>query len=148
MAVSLNRVILIGNLGKDPEVRITQDGTKVAVLSVATSEQWKDRVTEERKERVEWHRVVVFNARLAEIAERYLKKGQRVYVEGQIQGRRWTDEHNQEHNVKEIVIRFKGDIMVLDSRGNGERPGMDMSSAGSGGGNMGVPTDIDDEIPF
>ena len=95
MAVSLNKVVLIGNLGKDPEVRITQDGTKVAVLSVATSEQWKDRATEERKERVEWHRVVVFNARLAEIAERYLKKGQRIYVEGQIQGRRWTDEHNQ-----------------------------------------------------
>jgi single-strand DNA-binding protein len=147
MAVSLNKVVLIGNLGKDPEVRITQDGTKVAVLSVATSEQWKDRATEERKERVEWHRVVVFNARLAEIAERYLKKGQRVYVEGQIQGRRWTDEHNQEHNVKEIVIRFKGDIMVLDSRSNGDqRPGMDLSSSGSGG--MGAPADIDDEIPF
>ena len=113
MAGSLNKVILIGNLGKDPEIRSAQDGSKIATLSVATSEQWRDRASDERKERVEWHRVVVFNPRLTDIIERFFKKGQKVYVEGQLQTRKWTDTQNQEHRVQEIIIRFKGDIRIL-----------------------------------
>ena len=100
MSGSINKVILIGNLGRDPEVRLTQDGNKVVTLSVATSEQWKDRETDTRKERVEWHRIVVYNARLCEFAERFMKKGQRVYVEGQLQSRKWTDQQNQEQRVQ------------------------------------------------
>ena len=142
MASSLNKVILIGNLGKDPEVRISQDGMKVVMFSVATSEQWRDRTTEERKERVEWHRVVVFNVRLGEIVERFFKKGQRVYVEGQLQTRKWTDSQNQEHRTQEIVIRYKGDLMVLDNRGElGEMK----SSVGT---TEEAAPEIEDEIPF
>lgn len=143
MAGSLNKVTLIGNLGKDPEVRITQDGAKVATLSVATSEQWKDRATEERKERVEWHRVVVFNARLSEIIERFFKKGQRVYVEGQLQTRKWTDTQNQEHRVQEIVIRYKGEVMILDNKGDS----LDYRH-GDSAAEASTSSEIDDEIPF
>ncbi len=143
MAGSLNKVTLIGHLGKDPEVRITQDGAKVATLSVATSEQWKDRATEERKERVEWHRVVVFNARLSDIIERFFKKGQKVYVEGQLQTRKWTDSQNQEHRVQEIVIRYKGEVMILDNKGES----VDYRQAEMGS-EASAPLEIDDEIPF
>lgn len=145
MSASINKVILVGNLGRDPEVRITQETHKVVTLSIATSEQWKDRTTEERKERVEWHRVVVFNARLCDFAERFIKKGQRIYIEGQLQSRKWTDQQNQEHRVQEIVIRYKGDIVILDSRQEGNTmrdngPSMDLSAISA--------SDIDDEIPF
>ena len=153
MAGSLNKVILIGNLGKDPEIRSAQDGSKIATLSVATSEQWRDRASDERKERVEWHRVVVFNPRLTDIIERFFKKGQKVYVEGQLQTRKWTDTQNQEHRVQEIIIRFKGDMVLLDNKGDG--PGEYRSntdaSPGYGAGlpdmNHSAESD-DDEIPF
>ena len=153
MAGSLNKVILIGNLGKDPEIRQAQDGTKIATISVATSEQWRDRASDERKERVEWHRVVVFNTRLADIVERFFKKGQKVYVEGQLQTRKWTDAQNQEHRVQEIIIRFKGDIVMLDNKGEvgpDYRPssGDHTSSASGGFSEMPNSMDIDDEIPF
>lgn len=153
MAGSLNKVILIGNLGKDPEIRSAQDGTKIATLSVATSEQWRDRASDERKERVEWHRVVVFNARLTDIIERFFKKGQKVYVEGQLQTRKWTDPQNLEHRVQEVIIRFKGDIVMLDNKGEGGaeyRNSSDMSLPPAAGGFSDMPRsmEIDDEIPF
>lgn len=153
MAGSLNKVILIGNLGKDPEIRSAQDGSKIATLSVATSEQWRDRSSDERKERVEWHRVVVFNTRLTDIIERFFKKGQKVYIEGQLQTRKWTDTQSQEHRVQEIVIRFKGDVVLLDSKGEGGGEYKANNDSGSGysgslpDGNHSVESD-DDEIPF
>jgi single-strand DNA-binding protein len=143
MAGSLNKVTLIGNLGKDPEIRITQDGTKVVTLSVATSESWRDRTTEERRERTEWHRVVVFNARLADIAERFLKKGQKIYIEGPLQSRKYVDQKTQEERtVQEIVIRFKGEILMLD-RGN--EPGEYKTSGNEAMTSMNA---IEDEIPY
>ncbi len=153
MAGSLNKVILIGNLGKDPEIRSAQDGSKIATLSVATSEQWRDRSSDERKERVEWHRVVVFNTRLTDIIERFFKKGQKVYIEGQLQTRKWTDTQNQEHRVQEVIIRFKGDVVLLDNKGEGGsdyKPQND-SGAGYSSGMSDVPHAVesdDDEIPF
>src|SRR5215469_12580464 len=129
MAGSVNKVILVGNLGKDPEIRTLQSGTKVANLSVATSETWNDRQSGERKERTEWHRVVIFNDRVADVAERYLKKGAKVYVEGSLQTRKWTDQGGQERYTTEVVIgRFKGELTMLDTRGGGD------SSAGESGG--------------
>ena len=116
MAGSINKVILVGNLGRDPEMRSTQDGTRIANFTVATSESWRDRVSGERKERTEWHRVVIFNERLAEIAEKYLKKGAKVYIEGALQTRKWTDNAGQERNTTEIVLaRFRGELTMLDS---------------------------------
>ena len=103
MAGSVNKVILVGNLGRDPELRSTQDGMRIANLAVATSESWRDRVSGERKERTEWHRVVIFNERLAEIAEKYLKKGSKVYLEGALQTRKWTDNSGQDRYTTEIV---------------------------------------------
>jgi single-strand DNA-binding protein len=154
MAGSLNKVILIGNLGKDPESRQAQDGSKIVNLSVATSEQWKDKASDERRERVEWHRVVIFNPRLADIVERFFKKGHKVYVEGQIQTRKWMDNQNQEQRVQEVIIRFKGDIVLLDGRGEqsssdyrSNTSSMDTMSAGGAGG-FDSSTIIDDEIPF
>ena len=118
MAGSVNKVILIGNLGRDPELRSTQDGTRIANLAVATSESWRDRVSGERKERTEWHRVVIFNERLAEIAEKYLKKGAKVYIEGALQTRKWTDQGGQERYSTEIVLqRFRGELTMLDGAG-------------------------------
>src|SRR5258705_2113272 len=124
MAGSVNKVILVGNLGRDPELRSTQDGTRIANLAVATSESWRDRVSGERKERTEWHRVVIFNERLAEIAEKYLKKGAKVYLEGALQTRKWTDNSGQERYTTEIVLqRFRGELTMLDSaRGAGGPP--------------------------
>jgi single-strand DNA-binding protein len=152
MAGSLNKVILIGNLGKDPEIRQAQDGTKIATLSVATSEQWRDRASDERKERVEWHRVVIFNTRLTDIIERFFKKGNKVYVEGQLQSRKWTDAQNQEHRVQEIIIRFKGDIVMLDSKGEGGGEYRTQTDASPNSSSVfsDVPhsIEIDDEIPF
>src|SRR6516164_8577343 len=118
MAGSVNKVILVGNLGRDPEIRSMQDGNRVANLAVATSESWRDRVSGERKERTEWHRVVIFNERLAEIAEKYLKKGSKVYLEGALQTRRWSDQCGQERYTTEIVLsRFRGELTMLHGAG-------------------------------
>src|SRR6185312_4868028 len=120
MAGSVNKVILVGNLGKDPEVRNTQDGTKIVNLTLATSETWNDRASGERKERTEWHRVVIFNDRTADVAERFLKKGAKIYVEGSLQTRKWTDQSGQERYTTEVVIgRFNGVLTMLDTRGGG-----------------------------
>lgn len=120
MAGSVNKVILVGNLGRDPEMRSLQDGSPVVNLSVATSEQWKDRESGERRERTEWHRVVIFNPNLARVAENYLRKGSKVFIEGQLQTRKWTDQSGQDRYTTEVVLqRFRGDLQMLDSRGEG-----------------------------
>lgn len=117
MAGSVNKVILIGNLGKDPEVRNAQDGSKIVSFSVATSETWKDKQSGERKDRTEWHRVVLFNDRLGEVAEKYLRKGSKVYIEGSLQTRKWTDNNNVERYSTEVVLsRFRGELTLLDSK--------------------------------
>jgi single-strand DNA-binding protein len=169
MAGSVNKVILVGNLGRDPEVRNLQEGSKVVQLSVATSESWKDRMSGERKERTEWHRVVIFNDRLGEIAERYLRKGSKVYLEGAIQTRKWTGQDGQERYTTEVVLgRFRGELTLLDGRGEGAgggygggygggEPSYEPAGGGVGGGRSGgggrtdpsgPPPDFDDEIPF
>jgi single-strand DNA-binding protein len=167
MAGSVNKVILVGNLGRDPEVRNTQDGQKIVQLSVATSETWNDRASGERKERTEWHRVVIFNERLADVAERFLRKGSKIYVEGALQTRKWTDQSGQEKYTTEVVLgRFRGELTMLDGRG-GEGGGMSESGsaprasaaprqdrARNGGGSAPSwdagpgSSDLDDEIPF
>ncbi len=153
MAGSVNKVILVGNLGRDPEVRSLSDGSPVVNLSVATSENWKDKQTGERREKTEWHRVVIFNENLAKVAQNYLHKGSKVYVEGQLQTRKWTDQSGQEKYTTEVVLqRFRGELTMLDSRGDGGG-GFGDSSSGSGngdgnGGNFGGSDDLDDEIPF
>jgi single-strand DNA-binding protein len=152
MAGSVNKVILVGNLGKDPEIKMTQEGTKIVNFSLATSEQWKDRNTQERKERTEWHRVVVFNEKLAEIAEKYLRKGSKIYVEGQLQTRKWTDQTGQERYTTEIIVpRFRGEITMLDSvrsqGAGGENDSYDLPSHSAREAFPSVGT-IDDEIPF
>ena len=131
MAGSVNKVILIGNLGKDPEVRTAQNGTKIVNFTLATSESWNDRASGEKRERTEWHRVVVFNERIADVAERFLKKGRKVYVEGSLQTRKWTDQSGQEKYTTEVVIdRFRGDLTLIDSN----RGGSSSDDAGGGGG--------------
>jgi len=149
MAGSVNKVILIGNLGKDPEVRTTQAGSKIVGFTLATSETWSDRASGERKERTEWHRVVIFNEAIADIAERFLTKGVKVYVEGQLKTRKWTDQGGQEHYTTEVVLpRFKGEMTMLSRANTGERSEADGTSDGGylprGGGGGG----LDDEIPF
>ncbi|MEE8562600.1 MAG: single-stranded DNA-binding protein [Alphaproteobacteria bacterium] len=152
MAGSVNKVILVGNLGRDPEVRSTQDGAKIVQLSLATSESWKDKATGERRERTEWHRVVIFNERLADVAEQYLRKGSKLYVEGQLQTRKWQDKEGLDRYTTEIVLgRFRGELTMLDSRsseggGAGGGPSEEPAAAGAGGG--GGASDLDDEIPF
>ncbi len=122
MAGSVNKVILVGNLGRDPEIRSTQDGMRIANLAVATSENWRDKMSGERKERTEWHRVVIFNERLAEVAEKYLKKGSKVYIEGALQTRKWTDNSGQERYTTEVVLqRFRGELTMLDGAGRPRR---------------------------
>lgn len=159
MAGSVNKVILVGNLGRDPEIRTTQDGTKVGNLSLATSENWRDRNTGERRERTEWHRVVIFNDRLVDVVEKYLRKGSKVYVEGQLQTRKWTDQSGQERYTTEVVLqRFRGELTMLDSRGEGggtyaaEGGGTSGAGAGGGGrdygGSSGGADELEDEIPF
>src|SRR5215813_6496678 len=134
MAGSVNKVILVGNLGKGPEIRRTQDGGPSANLSVATSETWRDKATGERKEKTEWHRVVIFNEGLAKVAEQYLKKGAKVYIEGALQTRKWTDQSGAEKYTTEIVLqRYRGELTMLDGRGGGAG-GDDMADAGAGGG--------------
>ena len=149
MAGSINKVILIGNLGRDPEVRSTQDGAKIVQLSLATSESWKDRATGERRERTEWHRVVIFNERLADIAEQYLHKGSKVYLEGQLQTRKWQDKEGQDRYTSEIVLgRFRGELTMLDSRASEGGGASQMPAEGGAEGGGGGASDLDDEIPF
>lgn len=145
MASSLNKITLIGNLGRDPEIRTTNDGAKIATFSVATSETWRDKLTRERQERTEWHNVVVFNPKLAEIVENYYRKGHRVYVEGQLQSRKFTDDQGTERKIWEIIIRYKGESMIIDSKG-ALASSPETSSAPLDG--IQKNSDIDDEIPF
>jgi single-strand DNA-binding protein len=176
MAGSVNKVIIIGNLGRDPEVRSFQNGGKVVNLNVATSETWRDKASGERKERTEWHRVSILNENLAKIAEQYLKKGSKVYIEGQLETRKWQDQSGAEKYTTEVVLRpYRGELTLLDGREGGggggggydDRGGYDdygsgQSSGGGGGGARGGPSgggsgsggggggraDMDDEIPF
>ena len=159
MAGSVNKVILVGNLGRDPEVRHTQSGDPIVHLNLATSESWRDKNSGERRERTEWHRVVIFNEHLGKIAEQYLRKGAKVYVEGQLQTRKWTDQQGVEKYTTEVVLnRFRGDLTMLDGRGGGGGEGNfggGRSSGGGGGGgdfggggSSGGGEDFDDEIPF
>jgi single-strand DNA-binding protein len=163
MAGSVNKVILIGNLGKDPEIRRTQDGRPIANLSVATSESWRDKATGERKEKTEWHRVVIFNEGLCKIAEQYLKKGSKVYLEGSIQTRKWQDQSGQDRYSTEVVLQgFNSQLTMLDKAGGGggdfgsdESAGGDFGSSGPSGPRKpamasagGKGGDLDDEIPF
>jgi single-strand DNA-binding protein len=163
MAGSVNKVILVGNLGKDPEIRRTQDGRPIANLSLATSESWRDKATGERKEKTEWHRVVIFNEGLCKIAEQYLKKGAKVYIEGALQTRKWTDQAGVEKYSTEVVLQgFNSNLTMLDGRSGGSSAnfGSDDSSGdfGSGGPSGGAPrravaagarsSDMDDDIPF
>ncbi|MBB3173337.1 single-strand DNA-binding protein [Endobacter medicaginis] len=141
MAGSVNKVILVGNLGKDPEIRNAQSGSKIATFTLATSDTWNDRASGERKERTEWHRVVVFNERISDVVERFLRKGRKVYVEGSLQTRKWTDQSGQDRYTTEVVIdRFNGQLVLIDSqRGGGDDSGDSDSNGGygarSGGGN-------------
>ncbi|MDA0367195.1 MAG: single-stranded DNA-binding protein [Proteobacteria bacterium] len=156
MAGSVNKVVLVGNLGRDPEVRSTQQGGEICNLSIATSETWRDKGTGERRERTEWHRVVIFNENLVKVAKEYLQKGRKVYVEGQLQTRKWQDQSGQDKYSTEIVLgRFRGDLQILDSRQGGGGGGGQME--GNGGGYDSIPdepgramppADLDDEIPF
>ena len=161
MAGSVNKVILVGNLGKDPEIRRTQDGRPIANLSVATSETWRDKGTGERKEKTEWHRVVIFNEGLCKIAEQYLKKGAKVYIEGQLQTRKWTDQSGADKYSTEVVLQgFNSALTMLDGRSSGgSNLGPDDSSGDFGsGGPSAAPrravaagarnSDMDDDIPF
>jgi len=161
MAGSVNKVILLGNLGRDPEVRSTQDGTKIVNLNIATSERWKDRNSGEQRERTEWHRVVIFNENLARIAEQYLRKGSTVYLEGQLQTRKWTDQQGVEKYTTEVVLqRYRGELTLLGSRNEGAAAlssdsGAMPSEIGAAGVTSGsaIPPmagsdDLDDDIPF
>ena len=164
MAGSVNKVILVGNLGADPEIRTLNSGDRVANLRVATSETWRDRNSGERKERTEWHRVVIFNDNLVKVAENYLRKGSKVYIEGALQTRKWNDQSGQEKFSTEVVLqKFRGELTMLDGRGEGGAGGGggDEYGGGYGGGfSSGGPrqqssgpredfsADLDDEIPF
>ena len=167
MAGSVNKVILVGHLGRDPEIRSTQGGNRVANFSVATSERWRDRQSGEQRERTEWHRIVIWNENLVDVAEKYLRKGRQVYLEGELQTRKWTDQSGQERYTTEVVLqRFRGQMTMLGGRGEdgggggfageggsdydrggGQAPGGGDSrpqpAAGGGGG-----ADFDDDIPF
>ena len=164
MAGSVNKVILICNLGADPEIRHTQDGRPIANLRVATSESWRDKATGERKEKTEWHRLVIFNENLCRIAEQYPKKGSKVFIEGQLQTRKWQDQSGQDRYSTEVVLQgFGGELTLLDRAGGGSSSGGDLASddaggevgsaaaapkAASAGGVRRWSADMDDEIPF
>jgi single-strand DNA-binding protein len=148
MAGSVNKVILVGNLGKDPEVRRMTSGDPVVNLSVATSETWRDKSSGERKEKTEWHRVVIFNKNLAEVAEKYLRKGSKVYLEGSLQTRKWTDKDGQEKYSTEIVLQnFRGELVMLDTKG-GEGGGSRERLGASEAPASFQREEMDDEIPF
>tara|TARA_B100001123_G_scaffold450359_2_gene620641 strand:+ start:698 stop:1144 length:447 start_codon:yes stop_codon:yes gene_type:complete len=147
MAGSVNKVILVGNLGRDPEVRHMQSGDPIVQLSVATSESWKDRDTSERRERTEWHRVVIFNQNLGRIAEQYLRKGSKVYLEGQLQTRKWQDQSGEDRYSTEVVLqRYRGELTMLDARTSGDGEQTTTATNSSSDGDLRV--DLDDEIPF
>jgi single-strand DNA-binding protein len=167
MAGSVNKVILVGNLGRDPEIRSTSSGQRVANFSLATSETWRDKASGERKERTEWHRVVIFNDRLVDVVEKYVKKGSKLYIEGALQTRKWTDNSGQERYSTEVVLQnFRGELTMLDTRSGGsggggfsggDDQGYDEAPAASSGGGAArserrTPPagggDLDDEIPF
>lgn len=174
MAGSVNKVILVGNLGRDPESRTLQSGSKVVNFSIATSETWTDRASGERKEKTQWHRIVIFNDRLAEVAERYLKKGAKVYIEGALESRKYTDQSGAERETTEVVLKqYRGELVMLDGRGGGGEGGMgeggggggyaprERSAPAGGGGGGAKPAargpswdapkrsnDLDDDIPF
>lgn len=171
MAGSVNKVIIVGNLGRDPEVRSFPNGGKVVNLNIATSETWRDKASGERKERTEWHRVAIFSEPLGKIAEQYLKKGSKVYIEGQLETRKWQDQSGQDRYSTEVVLRpFRSELTLLDGRGEGgggggggggygddRGGGYDNYEGGSGGGGArggsapasgGGRSDMDDEIPF
>ena len=165
MAGSVNKVILVGNLGADPEIRRLNSGDPVVNLRIATSESWRDKNSGERREKTEWHNVVIFNDSLAKVAEQYLKKGMKVYVEGQLQTRKWQDQNGNERYTTEVVLqKFRGELQMLDSRGQGEGGQVsqggggrsdfgqsgagDYSQGGRSGGGGGGSRDLDDEIPF
>ncbi len=168
MAGSVNKVILVGNLGRDPEVRYAQNGNKIVNMSVATSDTWRDKQSGERRERTEWHRVVIFNDRLGEVAEKYLRKGSKVYLEGALQTRKWQGQDGNDRYTTEVVLdRFRGELTMLDGRGEGGGGGYGNggygggSGGGQGGGGQGGDPDwsgpsrggapggdLDDEIPF
>ena len=151
MAGSVNKVILVGNLGRDPEVRTFQNGGKVCNLRIATSENWKDRNTGERRERTEWHSVAIFSEPLARIAEQYLRKGSKVYLEGQLETRKWQDQSGQDRYTTEVVLRpYRGELTLLDSRGEGSGSGGyqdDRGGYSGSGGPAPASSDLDDEIP-
>ena len=167
--MSVNKVILVGNLGRDPEVRKTSNGSKVVQLSIATSERWRDRATGEQREKTEWHRVVIFNERLADVAERYLQRGRQVYIEGQLQTRKWQDQEGNDKYTTEVVLgQYRGELQMIGSRGDGGGGGSgfgDGNGGGGGGGgsfgggssggtssfsdgSSGGGGDFDDDIPF
>ncbi|HDZ72626.1 MAG TPA: single-stranded DNA-binding protein [Aurantimonas coralicida] len=168
MAGSVNKVILVGNLGADPEIRRLNSGDAVVNLRIATSESWRDKSSGERREKTEWHNVVIFNENLVKVAEQYLKKGAKVYIEGQLQTRNWEDQSGQKRYTTEVVLqRFRGELQMLDSRGEGgggggggsyDQSGGSRSGSGGGGksggggydqgGGGGSSRDLDDEIPF
>ena len=177
MAGSVNKVILVGNLGRDPEVRRLGSGEPVVNLRIATSETWRDKQSGERKERTEWHSVVIFNENLAKVAEQYLKKGSKIYIEGQLQTRKWQDQSGVEKYTTEIVLqRFRGELTILDSRqggsdeygegggggsfgrssamgsggggGGSRQPAMSGGSGSAGGGGRSSSSHLDDDIPF
>lgn len=165
MAGSVNKVILIGNLGRDPEVRTFQNGGKVCNLRIATSETWKDKQSGDRKERTEWHQVAIFSEPLARVAEQYLKKGSKVYIEGQLETRKWQDQSGQDRYSTEVVLRpYSSTLTMLDGRdsgggggggnyggGGGDQMGYDDRGGDYGGGGQSSPApsrDLDDEIPF
>jgi single-strand DNA-binding protein len=168
MAGSVNKVILVGNVGKDPEVRTMQSGGKVVTFSLATSETWNDRASGERKDRTQWHRIVIYNEKLGEVTEKYVRKGAKLYIEGALESRKFTDKDNNEREMTEVVLRnFRGDLTMLDSarssEGGGEGGGYQRERApaaraaaaprSGGGGNPSWDApksggDLDDEIPF
>lgn len=155
MAGSVNKVIIVGNLGRDPEVRTFQNGGKVCNLRIATSESWKDRNSGERKERTEWHSVAIHSEPLANIAEQYLSKGSKVYIEGQLETRKWQDQSGQDRYSTEVVLRpYRGTLTLLDSRRDGDGGGSSGGYGGSSGGGSGYGSGgrpggvVDDEIPF
>jgi single-strand DNA-binding protein len=168
MAGSVNKVILVGNLGADPEIRRLNSGDPVVNIRIATSESWRDKNSGERKEKTEWHNVVIFNDQIAKVAEQYLKKGMKVYVEGQLQTRKWQDQTGNDRYTTEVVLqKFRGELQMLDSRGEGGQvgnyagggasrgsdfgqsgPGESSSRGGAKSGGGGSSRELDDEIPF
>jgi single-strand DNA-binding protein len=160
MAGSVNKVILVGNLGADPEVRTLGSGSKVVNMRIATSENWKDKSSGERREKTEWHNVVIFNENLGRVAEQFLRKGSKVYVEGQLQTRKWTDQSGADRYTTEVVLQnFRGELTLLDSKGEGGGGDFGGSGGGYGGGGSGggaprqnskpsFDDDLDDDVPF